>query len=91
MDKSIIGWESQIGCWARLDSHCVLGKDVQVKVRGRAPPPAGRAAHTPHRALVERRAAGEPVAYIRGFKEFHGIAFSVDPRVLIPRPDTEVL
>lgn len=42
-------------------------------------------------ALVERRAGGEPVAYLRGFKEFHGLALAVDPRVLIPRPETETL
>jgi len=41
--------------------------------------------------LVERRALGEPVAYLRGFKEFYGLRFLVDPRVLIPRPETEVL
>ena len=35
---------------------------------------------------VDRRAAGEPVAYIRGVKEFHGLAFGVDERALIPRP-----
>lgn len=40
---------------------------------------------------VERRAAGEPVAYIRGIKEFFGLAFSVDRRALIPRPETELL
>jgi release factor glutamine methyltransferase len=40
---------------------------------------------------LDRRAAGEPVAYIRGFKEFFGLAFSVDPRALIPRPETERL
>ena len=40
---------------------------------------------------VGRRERGEPVAYIRGVKEFHGLAFSVDSRALIPRPDTEVL
>lgn len=42
-------------------------------------------------AFVERRAAGEPVAYIRGVKEFYGVAISVDRRVLIPRPETEAL
>ena len=40
---------------------------------------------------VERRANGEPVAYIRGIKEFYGLALSVDARALIPRPETEVL
>jgi len=38
-----------------------------------------------------RRSAGEPVAYIRGFKEFHGLAFAADSRALIPRPETERL
>ena len=42
-------------------------------------------------AIVERRALGEPVAYIRGMKEFHGLALTVDPRALIPRPETERL
>src|SRR3989442_15267643 len=42
-------------------------------------------------ALVVRRAAGEPVAYLRGWKEFYGQRFRVDPRVLIPRPETETL
>ncbi len=40
---------------------------------------------------ARRREAGEPVAYIRGLKEFHGVAFAVDARALIPRPETEVL
>jgi release factor glutamine methyltransferase len=40
---------------------------------------------------VARRAAGEPVAYIRGMKEFYGAAITVDRRVLIPRPETESL
>jgi release factor glutamine methyltransferase len=42
-------------------------------------------------AVIERRSRGEPVAYLRGFKEFYGLTFRVDPRVLIPRPETEVL
>jgi len=40
---------------------------------------------------VARRVAGEPVAYIRGLKEFYGLAFSIDRRALIPRPETELL
>jgi release factor glutamine methyltransferase len=43
------------------------------------------------RALIERRGAGEPVAYLRGWKEFYGQRFQVDPRVLVPRPETETV
>jgi release factor glutamine methyltransferase len=42
-------------------------------------------------ALVARREAREPVAYILGRKEFRRITLTVDPRVLIPRPETELL
>lgn len=41
--------------------------------------------------LVERRSRGEPSAYITGRREFYGLDFKVDPRVLIPRPETELL
>ena len=41
--------------------------------------------------LCRRRAAGEPLAYIVGHKEFFGLDLAVDPRVLVPRPDTETL
>ena len=40
---------------------------------------------------IERRAAGEPLAYLVGEAEFRGRVFQVSPDVLIPRPDTEVL
>lgn len=42
-------------------------------------------------AALDRRLAGEPVAYIRGIKEFFGLAFAADARALIPRPETERL
>ncbi len=40
---------------------------------------------------VERRAAGEPIAYIRGFKEWLSLRIATDRRALIPRPETELL
>ncbi len=50
------------------------------------PEPASRFAEA-----LRRRETGEPIAYIRGLKEFHGLAFAMDPRAMIPRPETEVL
>jgi release factor glutamine methyltransferase len=41
--------------------------------------------------FCQRRAAGEPLAYITGWHEFFGLALAVDARVLDPRPDTETL
>lgn len=49
------------------------------------------AAHATLQAAVLRRAAGEPLAYITGHKEFFGLDLQVDARVLVPRPDTETL
>ncbi|MBC7547573.1 MAG: peptide chain release factor N(5)-glutamine methyltransferase [Polaromonas sp.] len=41
--------------------------------------------------LAQRRAAGEPLAYLVGHQEFFGLRLTVDSRVLVPRPDTETL
>lgn len=41
--------------------------------------------------MLQRRLAGEPLAYILGEREFHGLDFRVTPAVLIPRPETELL
>jgi len=49
------------------------------------------AEHDRLHALVARREQGVPVAYLRGVKEFYGMRFAVDPRVLVPRPETEAL
>ncbi len=40
---------------------------------------------------LERRAGGEPLAYLLGEKEFHGLMLQVTPDVLVPRPETELL
>ena len=46
---------------------------------------------TRYLAWLERRRAGEPVAYLTGEREFYSLAFKVTPAVLIPRPETELL
>jgi len=51
-------------------------------------PPEGKEAVG---AIVQRRAAGEPLSRILGEREFHGLPFEVTPAVLDPRPDTETL
>ena len=43
------------------------------------------------REFIQRRSQDEPVAYLVGHKEFYGLDFLVDKRVLIPRPETELL
>lgn len=51
--------------------------------------PAAAAAR--FREFAARRARGEPIAYILGVKEFYGLPLQVNPAVLIPRPETELL
>src|SRR5215831_18439869 len=44
-----------------------------------------------YRALLERRARGEPLAYLTGTREFWSLPFRATPAVLVPRPETELL
>lgn len=53
--------------------------------------PVGARGMASFRRAVDLRRRAVPVAYVRGAKEFYGLTFSVDRRVLIPRPDTECL
>lgn len=79
---------------ARLDAELLLAHALgtdRTGVIAHTDAPVGDGAAARFEAALDRRAAGEPVAYIRGFKEFHGLAFGVDPRALIPRPETERL
>jgi release factor glutamine methyltransferase len=78
----------------RLDAELLLARAVGVDRTGIAAhpeAPVGDGAAGRFAADLERRAKGEPVAYIRGFKEFYGLALSADARALIPRPETELL
>ena len=79
---------------ARLDAEVLLahvtGRDrAWVLAHPEALMEAGAVAAL--RSAVERRAAGEPIAYIRGFKEWRSLRILTDPRALIPRPETELL
>jgi release factor glutamine methyltransferase len=79
---------------ARLDAELLLGDAIGVGrtvIVAHIGATVGPDAAARYRGWIERRAAGEPVAYIRGIKEFYGLAFSVDKRALIPRPETERL
>ena len=79
---------------ARLDAELLLAHALDVDRTGviaNWSAPVGEGAAATFRELLARRATGEPVAYIRGVKEFRGLAFGVDGRALIPRPETERL
>ncbi|HEV2005544.1 MAG TPA: HemK/PrmC family methyltransferase, partial [Candidatus Limnocylindrales bacterium] len=79
---------------ARLDAELLLGHVLGIDRTGVVAHPEAPVGDGPaqrFREALARREAGEPVAYIRGVKEFHGLAFASDGRALIPRPETEVL
>lgn len=79
---------------ARLDAELLLGWAVgadRVTIVAYREAPVGADALAKFEDAVARRAAGEPVAYIRGIKEFYGLALATDERALIPRPETERL
>ena len=79
---------------ARLDAELLLARAVgldRTAVLAHPEAPVGDGQRARFEADLERRATGEPVAYIRGFKEFFGMAFATAPRALIPRPETELL
>jgi len=78
----------------RLDAEVllahVLGCD-RVRLVIESDRPLGKEELAGYRALHQRRRAGEPIAYLVGVREFYGRPFRVDARVLVPRPETELL
>ncbi len=78
----------------RLDAEVLLAHAIgsdRTAILAHPEAVVGPAAAAAFEAAVGRREAGEPVAYIRGFKEFRGLALATDERALIPRPETETL
>jgi release factor glutamine methyltransferase len=78
----------------RLDVELLLGlvlKMTRVQLIIDADRPLAQEELDRYKALHKRRRAGEPVAYLTGVREFYGRPFRVDARVLVPRPDTEIL
>ena len=72
-----------------LLAHCLGTSRSGLYARAAGVPDPSVLAHW-HQCLTERE-RGKPLAYITGTKEFMGLAFQVDERVLIPRPETELL
>ena len=62
-------------------THLLINSETQV----------ARSHYNSYLRLVERRAHGEPLQYITGHQEFYGLDFIVNPSVLIPRPETELV
>lgn len=78
---------------ARLDARILLadamGISREALIAAPRPPSADDVAR--FQSFVARRAAREPLAYIRGKREFWSLDFKVGPGVLVPRPETETL
>jgi release factor glutamine methyltransferase len=78
---------------ARLDAEVLMAEAAGVArtalAAGAARPDAGALAR--FEAMVARRAAREPLAYVVGHREFFSLDFEVNPAVLIPRPETETV
>ncbi|MEO8017280.1 MAG: peptide chain release factor N(5)-glutamine methyltransferase [Pseudomonadota bacterium] len=68
-------------CWGKTRAQLLacMGESVPAEVAAR------------FEAACRQRAAGVPVAYLLGFREFWSLEFAVNPAVLVPRPETELL
>jgi len=78
----------------RLSAEILLGHVLGVQRVGlyaRFDQVVGEADRAAYRNLVQQAAAGKPIAYLTGSKEFYSLDFRVTPDVLIPRPETELL
>ena len=97
--RRVLGWTSQhfekLGIDSpRLTAELLLAhvlRTSRVRLYTDLDRPLETAELTAYRGLIARRADGEPTHYLTGTREFYGRPFAVDPRVLVPRPETELL
>ncbi|MBK7858456.1 MAG: peptide chain release factor N(5)-glutamine methyltransferase [Archangiaceae bacterium] len=97
--RKVLGWTSQHFEKAnvdapRLTAELLLGHSLKVDrvtLYTQLDRPLNKDELGAYRALIQRRVGGEPTQYLTGQKEFYGRRFQVDARVLIPRPETELL
>lgn len=76
---------------ARLDAELLMAEALNIDRDRLLLSPPDRKVPARFWAMVERRKAGEPVAYITGRRAFWNIELHVGPGVLVPRPDSEAL
>ncbi len=97
--KGILDWTTRYFAGkgieaARLEAELLLAHALQkdrVYLYAQFDAPCSMNERAAYKELINRRVQGEPLAYITGVKEFMSLPFQVDRRVLIPRPDTEVM
>jgi release factor glutamine methyltransferase len=86
---------AEVGCDApRLDAELLLARVLGTDRAGlvmRSDDEVSGDDRTRYLALMTRRVKREPIAYITGYRDFRRLTLAVDPRVLIPRPETELL
>lgn len=79
---------------AHLDAELLLAHALnlpRVRLKSHPEDPWQQAEISRYLGLIERRRSGEPLAYITGRREFWTLSLAVDPAVLVPRPETELL
>ena len=94
IDRALADAARQLGAssdTARLDAELLMAEALHIDRDRLILAPPDRQVPKRYWQMVERRKAGEPVAYITGRRAFWDIELHVGPGVLIPRPDSEVL
>lgn len=97
--KELLGWTTRYFSVKgidnpRLEAEVLLAhvlKQERVHLYANFDLPVNQSEREKFRDVIQRRTQGEPSAYITGCKEFMSLKFQVNPNVLIPRPDTEMM